>query len=114
MSTAENDEDNRDSDPGREEADGFRQSVIGIVRFAIRTENTAAGRVNLVGMCLAVLASGLLGVTGLIEPIVRIWSRSYRSGISPISLLIVLIVFFLFCVLIVGLLDRARGSGDRH
>jgi len=89
---------------------GIRHAVSDVVRFAARSEfMTPAGLLNLVGMCFAVIGSGLLGLSGVIEPIVRIKMKSYRSGVSVLALLVVLVLYFLACVVVVGLLDRSRG-----
>jgi len=75
---------------------------------ALRTEvGTTAGRVNLIGMLLVFLASGLAGPIGLLEAIVRVFNPNYTAGQPWLWLLVVFAVFSLMCVWIVGYLEKS-------
>ena len=83
--------------------------IVELVRYVIDVETMPwSGRLNFGGMLLFILATGLCGLLGFLEPLIRIWQPDYRSGIDVIQLLLLFVLFVAVCVLMTGLLFETR------
>jgi hypothetical protein len=73
----------------------------------IKAERSSAGRINMLGMVLATVATGLLAIPPVVDGIVHL-IRPATPTESPVAIIVVLVVFFLICAFGLAWLDRGR------
>lgn len=71
---------------------------------------TDAGRVNLIGMILSLVASGLAGSVAVFESLVRVFRPEYTSGQPWAELFVCFLLFQVVCVSLLGALELARSK----
>lgn len=73
--------------------------------WTLETESLA-GRTNLVGMVLALLASGLVSSLSIFEAVVRVFQPEYHSTLPALQMFIVYLLFNAACVALIAALER--------
>jgi hypothetical protein len=90
-------------DPLRE----YARLLARLARAIIDKETTTtAGRVNLFGVLAGVLVVFAAGTFDLAQVLIRIGVPDYETGIPSLAITAIWAGVFLFCVLILSLLDR--------
>lgn len=82
--------------------------ILQLIREAWALETgSLPGRINLGGMLLGLIASGLLSITSFFEAVVRVFQPAYTSHFPTLQLFIAYLVFNLGCVALLVWLERS-------
>jgi hypothetical protein len=83
------------------------EKLWAVVREAWGLEkDSLPGRINLVGMLLGLLGSGLLSTYSAFQSLVRVFQPHYTTGVPVVQLLIVYFLFNLACVYMLVQINR--------
>ena len=79
--------------------------VVKLVRWALSLEKSTAGRTNIVGMILSLVASGLLSLTESFQSIVRVFQPHYTNDFPIVQVFAMFLLFNFLCVMLLVILE---------